>query len=105
MTPTEAEGMLRNDFAVLVDVREADEIKEGMAARAEWMPLSKIEANAPDWQDFVKKLPKDKTVIVYCRSGRRSGIVADKLAQMGYKTANMGGFSDWQAAGLPTKKP
>ncbi|MCM2278584.1 MAG: rhodanese-like domain-containing protein [Oligoflexia bacterium] len=105
VSPREVEGMLRNDFAVLIDVREEPEIKEGMADRALWFPTSKIEANDPSWKEFVAKLPKDKQIVFYCRRGRRSGIAAQKLASEGFRTANMGAFQDWVDAGLPVKKP
>ncbi|OFZ19814.1 MAG: hypothetical protein A2X94_17230 [Bdellovibrionales bacterium GWB1_55_8] len=104
--PKEAFGMIRNDFAVLVDVRESSEIAEGMAAGAQWMPFtSKIEANHPEWEKWAQSLPKDKTIIVYCRSGRRSGLAAERLAAKGFRAANMGGYTDWIGAGLPAKKP
>ena len=104
--PREAFGMLRNDFAVLVDVREADEIANGMAEGAQWMPYnSKMLPNSPEFETWLKTLPKDKEIILYCRSGRRSGIAAAEiLANKGFKTANMGGFEEWEKAGLPVKK-
>lgn len=105
ITPREAEGMLRNDFAVQVDVREEKEIAEGMAARALWFPTSKISDTSPEWKAFVAKLPRDKEIVLYCRSGNRSGKVADLLAKQGFKTRNMGAFDEWVAAGLPTRKP
>ena len=101
----ETQGLLVNGFAVLVDVREADEIKDGMAAPAQWIPFSKIEAGAPEWKAFQDKHPKDKKVIFYCRSGKRAGKAADLLREKGFQAANMGGFSSWTAAGLPSKKP
>lgn len=106
VTPLEAEGLLRNDFAVLVDVREADETRSGMAARAVAMPLSKVEANSTEWQAFVKGLSPKKQVIFYCRSGGRAGHVAKILGALRpeLKVANMGGFDDWVAAKLPVKK-
>ena len=105
MDPKEAYGMLRNDFAVLLDVREENEISQGMVAGSLWMPFtSKIEKNAPEWESWRDTLPKDKLIIVYCRSGRRSGIVAELLAAKGFRVANMGAFDDWVKAGLPLKK-
>ena len=101
----EAEGLIRNDFAVLVDVREDDEIKSGMAAPARWFPTSKIEADDPSWKEFVSKLPKDKQIVFYCAAGVRAGQAAAKLAGQGFKVGNMGGFKDWKAAGLPVKQP
>lgn len=105
ITPMEAMGEVRNDFAVVVDVREPSELTDGMAQPAQNMPMSKIEANDPAWQEFKNNLPKDKLVVFYCAKGGRAGKVAESLAQEGYRTANMGGFEDWTAAGLPTKKP
>jgi rhodanese-related sulfurtransferase len=101
--PQEVMGQLKNGFAVLVDVREEDEIKGGMAAQAEWMPMSKIRASDPAWEQFVAKLPKDKEIVFYCGAGGRAGDAAQRLAEKGYRTANMGGFKDWKAAGLPVK--
>ncbi|MGZ3696861.1 MAG: rhodanese-like domain-containing protein [Bdellovibrionota bacterium] len=105
VTPQEAAGLQRNDFAVLVDVREADEIEHGMAQGALWMPTSKIEPSNPDWQAFIKKLPHDKQIVFYCKAGGRAGKAAKLLSTEGFKTANMGGFDDWKSAGLPVKKP
>ncbi|MCM2323518.1 MAG: rhodanese-like domain-containing protein [Oligoflexia bacterium] len=105
VSPREVDGLLRNDFAVLLDVREESEIKaEGMADRALWFPSSKIEANDPSWREFLGKLPRDKQIVIYCRSGRRSGLAADKLAKEGFRVSNMGAFQDWVKAGLPVKK-
>ncbi len=104
ISPLEAYGMLQNQFAILVDVRESQEIKGGMAAPALWMPMSKIEKNDKSWQDFVQKLPKDKKIIFYCAGGVRAEKVAKMLAEKEYKTANMGGYKDWLQAALPIKK-
>lgn len=105
VSPKEAEGMLRNDFAVLLDVRETDEIKDGMATPAQWVPMTDIQSNGPKWNAYLSKLSKDKQVIIYCAKGGRAGKVANLLAEKGFRAANMGGFNDWAKAGLPTKKP
>ena len=59
--------------------------------------------------DFVEqaqaKLPKDKTIAVYCRSGRRSANAAGKLAHVGYKCVNLkGGILAWKEANMPVIK-
>lgn len=97
--------MMANRLGILVDVREESELREtGIAEGAVWMPTSKIAEDHPDWREFKKSLSKDKIVMLYCRSGNRSGQVADFLAGEGYRTANVGGFKDWQAAKMPWKK-
>ena len=51
------------------------------------------------------KLPKDKTIAVYCRSGRRSANAAGKLADVGYKCVNLkGGILAWKEANMPVIK-
>lgn len=102
----EAYGMLRNDFAVLVDVRTPEEIANtGLAQGAVSIPLSKIESNAPEWKEFVSNTSKDKQVIFYCASGGRAGKAAETLSKEGFRTGNMGGFEEWKSAGLPVAQP
>lgn len=104
MTPAEALQLVKAGKAVLVDVREEDELKEsGFAEGALWMPTSEISEDTPKWQEFKAKLPKDKSILLYCRSGNRSGRIAEFLAQDGYQTVNLGGFAAWKSAGLPIK--
>lgn len=105
MTPAEALELVKTGKAVLVDVREEEELREsGYAQGALWMPTSEISEDTPKWQEFKSKLPKDKPVILYCRSGNRSGRLAEFLAQDGYSTVNLGGFCDWKAAQLPIQR-
>jgi len=103
ITPKEIETQVREGSAILVDVREEEEVKLGMAEPAQWMPLSKMKDGDPMWDKFLNELPKDKLVVFYCVSGRRSGIAADKTKTKGFNVANMGGFKDWVKAGLPTR--
>lgn len=56
--------------------------------------------------DFIEKaceiLPKDRTIAVNCRSGRRSKIAAEKLVGLGYDVIELNeGFNAWKAAGKP----
>ena len=105
ITPTDAAKLVAAGSAVLVDVREPAEWAEsGVAAPAVLLPKSAFDAEpAGDWKPFLEK-NRGKEIILYCRSGRRSGAVAAILAGQGYKVANAGSFKDWSAAGLPTRK-
>ncbi len=104
MEPGEAFGMMRNRFAVVLDVRERAEMTDGMVAGALWIPFSKIESNHADWQEFKSsKLSADKTTVIYCGSGVRAKKVADLLNPEGFKTGVIGGFRDWKQANLPTQ--
>ena len=53
----------------------------------------------------LKKLPKDKPVALYCRSGNRSKNAARILAEKGYQVLELGtGFRGWVAADKPIEK-
>jgi len=56
--------------------------------------------------DELNKLDKNKTYLVYCRSGRRSRNALDIMEELNFREAyNMsGGIIEWKAEGLPTTK-
>lgn len=76
---------------VLLDVREEDEFAEGHLEGAILIPYESIEERAEE------ELPdKQQTILVYCRSGRRSAIAAESLANLGYEDVrDFGGILDW----------
>ena len=83
---------------VVLDVRTVAEFTEGHIERAINIDQSQ--------NNFVEKaratLPSEKTIAVYCRSGRRSANAAGKLADIGYKCVNLkGGIIMWKEAGKP----
>ena len=84
--------------AVVLDVRTAEEFGEGHLERA-----INIDVNQSDFlQKAQAALPTDKTIAVYCRSGRRSAKAAGILADNGFKPVNLeGGITAWKKAGLP----
>ncbi|MBP6473574.1 MAG: rhodanese-like domain-containing protein [Chloroflexi bacterium] len=84
---------------VVFDVREQVEYDEGHIPGVTLIPLGEV-ANR------LSEIPKDKTVIMTCRSGNRSGQATDFLRQNGYTNVhNMeGGIVAWQQAGLPVDK-
>lgn len=100
-----AAQLVADGKAILVDVREANEWAEsGVAAPAALLAKSEFdEGMIGEWKHFLAGVG-DKQIILYCRSGNRSGKVAAALAEKGFNVANAGGFKDWQAAGLPTRK-
>ena len=76
---------------IILDTREQIEYDEGHIPGAILIPYTEIENKAKDM------LPdKDKLILVYCRSGRRSKIAADSLATLGYTNVKeFGGIIDW----------
>lgn len=104
ITPTDAAKLVADGKAVLVDVREPAEWAEtGVANPALLLPKSDFDGAQKAWKPFLSSVG-DKQVILYCRSGRRSGTVAAALAEKGVKVANAGGLKDWTDAGLPVRK-
>jgi len=90
---------LMNDTNVVVlDVRTAEEFKEGHLEGA-----VNIDYKQDDFvEQAVARLPKERTIAVYCRSGRRSAGAAELLAKEGYRVVNMkGGIIVWQEAQMP----
>jgi rhodanese-related sulfurtransferase len=105
ISPTEAAKRVADGKAVLVDVREAAEWTEtGVAAPAVLLAKSDFDGAQKEWKPFLEK-NADKEIILYCRSGKRAGVIAAALAEKGLKVANAGGMKDWSDAGLPVRKP
>jgi rhodanese-related sulfurtransferase len=104
ITPQAAAQLVATGSAVLVDIREPAEWAEtGVVTGAVLLPKSDFDGEQKQWKDFLAKTG-DKQLILYCRSGKRAGIVGAALAEKGRKVANAGGFKDWQDAGQPTHK-
>jgi rhodanese-related sulfurtransferase len=91
--------------AILIDVREESEIKQGMANPALWMPISTLDSDPDRWRALLASLPKGRTLIFYCAHGGRAYRAAASAAGLGYPTARMAPFSEWVRAGLPVKIP
>jgi rhodanese-related sulfurtransferase len=98
-------AVVQSGQAVLLDVREEAEVKDGMIKGALWYPLSKIEANTTEELVRLKELTKGKEVYVYCRSGGRAGKVKTYLEKVGVKSLNLGGYSSLVSEQLPTQSP
>lgn len=92
ITPEEAKSLMEteSDFIIL-DVRTEEEFAEGHIENAVLIPDYEIGIRAE------KELPdKNQLILVYCRSGRRSKIASQTLADMGYSDVReFGGIIDW----------
>jgi len=92
------EKEIKADTMQLVDVRTPQEYAEGHIAGA-----LNINVQSDDFKQMAEKeLSKDSTILVYCRSGRRSMDAAEILTKLGYKVVNLkGGIIEWKEDGLP----
>ena len=91
----------QRDNVQLLDVRTQAEYDEGHLETA-----LLIDVNGESFlADAEAQLQKDKTVAVYCRSGRRSASAAEKLSKDGFDVVNLdGGITAWIEAGKDTVK-
>lgn len=97
----QAHALIEQNGAILIDVRTRAEYDEGHIAGAYLMPLDEIYQH----QELHLLKKRDTPVLLYCRSGRRSGLVMHDLARLGYKyLMNMGGVLTWEY-GLTNAEP
>jgi rhodanese-related sulfurtransferase len=81
----------------LIDVRTAEEFMSGHIPGA-------INLDVQTLEQRLNRVPTDRPVVLYCRSGNRSGQAAQLLQQAGYSDLyNLGGIGDWVSAGFPIK--
>lgn len=95
-----SEAILQPDVIIL-DVRTPEEFNAGHIANA-----ININLEGSDFSSEVSKLEKNATVAVYCRSGNRSGVATEQMAELGFTDMYdmQGGIVDWEAAGGPVVK-
>lgn len=101
LTAAEAVAAVAKGEMTVLDVREAAEIAStGTAKGGVHIPLSLVPMKAdPRAPDHDKRLDLAKPVAVFCAVGGRAGMAAQALQKLGYEAHNIGGFSDWTAAG------
>jgi SulP family sulfate permease len=96
ISPQDLWQKVRNEDQVVVyDVREPREYRRARIPQAHSLPLPKLLTEDPE-------LPRDRTVVLACRTGRRSLRAAHALQQRGYDNIAIleGGLLAWEAAGL-----
>lgn len=88
----------RSAIPQLVDVREHDEWQEGRIAGGKLIPMSEFAAR---YSEIDPTLP----VVVYCRSGGRSLMIAEALQNAGFDARSMaGGMLEWERQGHPVER-
>ncbi|GIL78354.1 hypothetical protein Vretimale_7701 [Volvox reticuliferus] len=109
--PAEAQQMLQDEGYKYLDVRTAEEYVAGHAPSAINVPVvflgSGMSPNPAFLSEVQRAFPKkDESLVVGCKSGRRSLMAIELLSQAGYcNLVNLtGGFDLWAAQGLPVDK-
>ncbi len=92
ISPQQAKEIMdtQQDY-IIIDARTEEEFAEGHIKNAILIPEYEIKDRAE------KELPnKEQLILVYCRSGRRSKIASEELANLGYTNVKeFGGIIDW----------
>ena len=92
--PADEGQALVSGGAMLLDVREPDEWGAGHAPGAAFMPMGQVE-------EHIDELPRDRRIVVICRSGGRSATVTQALVAAGFDGVNLaGGMRAWAASGF-----
>ena len=93
-----AQAWIKSGDAVMIDVREDDEVADAAVAIAKVLPMSHVSVD--EYPDFGAK-----KVVVLCRSGARSAQVTQALSSRGIEAYNLkGGIIAWMHAGLPVNR-
>lgn len=99
----DAAALIKNagDELVILDVRTPAEFRDGHIANARNMNFF-----GANFEREAARLPKDRQILVYCRSGKRSAAAAEILKEAGLaKVLNLdGGLGAWEKADLPLEK-
>jgi len=84
--------LLNNDAYYFLDVRTTEEHKIKSIPDTDCIPVQEIEKRIVELDKY-----RDKKIIVYCRSGNRSGTATKILNENGFNAYNMiGGMNGWK---------
>lgn len=85
------EKLKNGDDMLLIDVREKEEFEKGAIPGSENIPMEFTASEI-----LKRNVPKDKKIILICRTGNRSGFVTAQLKSSGYNAENLeGGIMGW----------
>ena len=101
VTPVQAVQLINKERAVLLDVREAKQFKEGHIAGAMNIVHTNIKQRLTEIQSY-----KEKPIILVCAMGQHVGAVGKLLKQSGFKDVRrlQGGIAGWKNDQLPLIK-
>jgi rhodanese-related sulfurtransferase len=99
--PAGALQLINHKSALILDVRQPGEFEEGHILNAKLIPLGSLKERLGELEKY-----RDKSIVVVCRSGNRSGTACFILGRQGFLQAyNLaGGMLSWQKNNLPVEK-
>jgi len=101
LTPAAAVQLMNNEDVVVLDVREPGETAAGKISKAIQIPAGAVGKRIGELDKH-----KNKTLLVYCKTGARSGAACKELSSHGFEKVYSlnGGMVAWQDAHLPIHK-
>lgn len=102
LPPTEAQKLIEAGKVTVIDIRTPQEYAAGHLEKA----ALNLDYYAPDFRDLLGKLDKSAAYLIYCRSGKRSGLALAIMKELGFADARdiAGGINAWTGAGYPVVK-
>lgn len=100
-SPQQVIQLMNRDDALLLDVRESNELSEGYIEGSKHIPSGETKKRLNEVEKF-----KQKPLVVVCRSGHRSAGVLSTLRRSGFEQVYIlrGGILAWQNDKLPLSK-
>ena len=94
-------NLINQEGAVVVDVRDSKEFREGHITESRNIPFSSLKDNLVQLDKF-----KDKPVVLVCKIGQHAGAAGKILSTSGFKDVRRlsGGITTWKSDGLPLVK-
>jgi len=101
ISPTQAVHLINREDAILIDVREDNELGQGAIRNAVHLSLSVLKQRIEELRKH-----SERPIIAYCRSGNRSAEACAILLQHDFENVMSlkGGFEAWKIANLPVAK-
>jgi len=93
--------LMNDDKTIVVDIRDDSEVEDGVIQGAKHIPLANLETRIGELDKF-----KSAPIVVYCKTGNRSGGACKTLTNAGFENVNNleGGIMAWETASLPLAK-
>lgn len=101
VSTAEALQLINHKNALILDVRQPGEFEGGHILNAKLIPLGSLKERIGELEKY-----REKSIVVVCRSGNRSGTACFILGKQGFLQAyNLaGGMQGWQKNNLPVEK-
>lgn len=101
LSPMQATRLMNNDNAVIIDVSEAAEYKNGHIKNAINVPIKELKNKLPDLHKY-----SDRAVLIVCKNGNQSNRACQVLKQSKFSNVHniSGGLHNWMESNLPIVK-